>query len=96
MAIDPEEVRRIARLARLELEPAEQERFARQLGSVLDHMTLLDELELAEDRTGDAASTELAGCREDRVRGSLSADEAVRDAPDPAKGFFRVPRSLPD
>ncbi len=97
MAIDPEQVRRIARLARLELEPADVERFARQLGSVLDHMTVLDELSLDGEESQERDSeTELKSCREDRVREGLAADEAVRDAPDPVSGFFRVPRSLPE
>ncbi|TMI98411.1 MAG: aspartyl/glutamyl-tRNA amidotransferase subunit C [Bacillati bacterium ANGP1] len=44
MPIDPSVVDRVARLARLELSDEERQRFARQLGSILEYCATLNEL----------------------------------------------------
>ena len=96
MAIDPGEARRIARLARLDLEEAEAETFARQLESVMDYVAVLGELEIGEGEPSDVHPSADGPLREDEVRDGLDSEEALRNAPDPASGFFRVPRSLPE
>src|SRR5437870_9231129 len=45
MPIDPSVVDRVARLARLELSDEERQRFARQLGSILEYCATLNELD---------------------------------------------------
>ena len=96
MAIDREEVLRIARLARLELEPDAVERFSQQLAGVLDHMTLLDELAPGAEEASPDSSPGGRELREDVETQGLSPEEATDGAPDPAEGFFRVPRSMPE
>ncbi len=94
MAIDLAQARQIAWLARLELGDVELARLARELGSILDYVAVLDEVD-----TSRAAAREAAPAgkplRDDRLLPGLGADEALGTAPDPAAGFFRVPRSLP-
>ena len=92
--MDSTEVRRIARLARLDLEEDEPARFARQLTAILEYFAKLQELSTV-DQPADAHPAEL--------RGPTRPDEP-RDWPDPetlvdacAKhrdGFFVVPRIL--
>lgn len=45
MPISHEEIRRIARLARLELNEKETEKFSHQLSAILDHAKMLDEVD---------------------------------------------------
>jgi aspartyl-tRNA(Asn)/glutamyl-tRNA(Gln) amidotransferase subunit C len=96
LAIDPGEARRIARLARLDLEDAEAETLARQLEAVLHHVAALDELDLGEGERSDFDAAPCGPLREDDTRDGLDSEEALRNAPDPASGCFRVPRSLPE
>jgi aspartyl-tRNA(Asn)/glutamyl-tRNA(Gln) amidotransferase subunit C len=95
VAIDSAEVRRIARLARLDPDDAEVRRLARDLESILEFVAVLDEL-----GDGGASSTvpgrPLEALRPDERRTSLEPGEALGNATDSAEGFFRVPRSLPE
>jgi len=94
VAIDHAEVRRIARLAHLELDPGDDTTLVRELQSILDHVASLDELDL--ESVPATADRPHAGppLREDTERASLSNDEALASAPDHAAGYFRVPRVL--
>jgi len=88
------DVERIARLAHLELSDGETERLTQQLGDILTYFQRLREI----DTTGVEATTHPVSAgpvmREDRVRESLSTDEAVANAPDAADGLFRVPKVI--
>ena len=92
----PEEVERIASLARLALTAEERELFARQLTSILQYAEQLREV----DTTGVAPTSHPLALRtplrEDGTRPSLPRDEALRGAPeaDPRAGLFKVPRVL--
>jgi aspartyl/glutamyl-tRNA(Asn/Gln) amidotransferase C subunit len=96
VAIDDEEVRRIAELAQLEPEPHELRSLSRQLGSILDLAAMLDEveLELAAIPSRTAAPAAPARLRLDEPRSGPGAENALRNAPDPGPGYFRVPRVL--
>jgi aspartyl-tRNA(Asn)/glutamyl-tRNA(Gln) amidotransferase subunit C len=95
-AFSRDEVARIAALANLELEPAEIDLFARQLGDIIAYANELQQL----DTTGVTPTTSVAaddaGDRADEVRPSLDRAAALANAPDPAvgAGLFRVPRVI--
>jgi aspartyl-tRNA(Asn)/glutamyl-tRNA(Gln) amidotransferase subunit C len=92
----PDEVERIARLARLGLTAPERELFARQLTSILQYAEQLREV----NTTGvEPTSHPLAlstPLRPDETRPSLPRADALQGAPDPdaAAGLFKVPRVL--
>ena len=96
MAIDDEQVRHIAALARLDLDPATVAHFRRQLKAILDYVAMLDEIDLEE--VPPTAQTHLPGqpLREDGVTPCLPRKEALANSPDNAEGHFRVPRVLAD
>ncbi len=86
-----DEVRHVARLARLDLPEAELERVRRELNRIMDHFAELQELD-----TGDVDQTSHAipmtnVYRPDIVNPSLAADSILQNAPDAVEGFFRVP-----
>lgn len=90
------QVEAIAALAHLELDEAQIELFARQLGDIL---AAADEVQ-AVDTTGvpptASVVTRHAADRADEVRPCLDRDEALANAPDPAldAGLFKVPRVI--
>jgi aspartyl-tRNA(Asn)/glutamyl-tRNA(Gln) amidotransferase subunit C len=90
------QVEAIAALAHLELDEAEIDLFARQLGDIL---AAADEVQ-GVDTTGvpptASVVTRHAADRADEVRPCLDRDEALANAPDPAHdaGLFKVPRVI--
>ena len=94
MNIDREEVRRIAELARLALEPAELETYREQLGSILDYVALLDEVDLDSNPVRDSTAAAPTVQRPDTPQPALSQEQALENAPVRAEGHFGVPRVL--
>ncbi len=92
MAIDRETVERVARLARLELDPDELDRYGRQLGAILDYVAALQELDLAGVEPLARAAEESSVFREDVPRPPLARPEALKNAPERTDDFFVVPR----
>jgi aspartyl-tRNA(Asn)/glutamyl-tRNA(Gln) amidotransferase subunit C len=91
MAIQRDEVRRIAGLARLEIREAELDRIAAELSSVLDYAQALKRLDLAGCEALSFAPPE-AGLRADAADGrGLTAEQALAMAPETESGFFVVP-----
>jgi len=96
MAITPEDVAYVARLARLELTEEEIARFGRDLGRISAYVAQLAELGLGDETPEPVLPLiKSAGAlREDEVRPSLPAEKALSGAPDAVDGFFRVPRVI--
>ena len=91
MAIDRDEVRRIAELARLEIPEREIERTAAQLSQVLDYVAALKRLDLAGCEISTFAPAE-APLRADEPDGRcLDPERALEAAPEAEGGFFLVP-----
>jgi aspartyl-tRNA(Asn)/glutamyl-tRNA(Gln) amidotransferase subunit C len=91
VAITDDDVRHVARLARLELRPDEVGRFREQLAAILEAVGKVAELDL-EDVEPTAHPLDLVNVfGEDEPRPSLSHDDALRNAPDPEDGYFGVP-----
>jgi len=92
--ISPEEVEHVANLARLALPPEEMMRIGRELNRILEHFQELQELDTEQiESTSHAIAMENV-YREDSVQDSLPVDEVLRNAPDRADVFFRVPRII--
>jgi aspartyl-tRNA(Asn)/glutamyl-tRNA(Gln) amidotransferase subunit C len=88
--LDLATVEHIAALARLGLTDAEQQRMLSQLSGVLDHISLLQEVDTA-DIPPTAQVIELQSVmRDDVVRPSLPRELVLRNAPRQQDGYFRV------
>ena len=92
----PDEVERIARLARLAITAGERDLFARQLTSILQYAEQLREVDTAGVPPTSHPLALSAPLREDETRPSLPRDEALVRAPeaDLDAGLFKVPRVL--
>ncbi|MBN2021033.1 MAG: Asp-tRNA(Asn)/Glu-tRNA(Gln) amidotransferase subunit GatC [Sedimentisphaerales bacterium] len=92
--IDEAQVRKVAKLARLELNDKEVEEFAGQLSAILDYVARMNELD-----TNDVEP--LAHClpihnvfREDTIKESLGTEKTLANAPQQDGSFFKVPKIL--
>jgi aspartyl/glutamyl-tRNA(Asn/Gln) amidotransferase C subunit len=92
MSVHPEEVERIAELARLRFEPGEVERLTAELNSILDHMEVLASLSGPASEADAPPQGALASTRgsEEGAPDALGAGPASI-APRWADGFFVVP-----
>lgn len=92
--ITREEVRHVARLARLELSEVEEERMTGQMNQILGYMDKLNELD-----TGDITPTTHAiqlqnVFRPDTVRPSMDRTESLANAPGTDGVNFVVPKVI--
>ena len=91
MPLSRDEVRHVAMLARLGLEPGDEDYYAEQLSGILGHIERLQQLD-TEDIQPTAQVVEIsARLRDDEPRPCLTPEEALANAPHPVNGFFRVP-----
>jgi aspartyl-tRNA(Asn)/glutamyl-tRNA(Gln) amidotransferase subunit C len=89
--LSKDEVRHVAMLARLGLEPGDEEFYAQQLSGILAAIDRLQQVD-TEDIPPTAQVVEIASrLRDDEPRPSLSQEEALANAPAAVDGFFRVP-----
>jgi aspartyl-tRNA(Asn)/glutamyl-tRNA(Gln) amidotransferase subunit C len=91
MAITREQVVHVARLARLDLTEEELERLTGELGAILDAVSKVSELDLA-DVPPTSHPLELVNVwADDEPHESLPLDDVLRNAPSSENGMFRVP-----
>ncbi|OYR39074.1 aspartyl/glutamyl-tRNA(Asn/Gln) amidotransferase subunit C [Halorubrum sp. Ib24] len=86
-AVDADEVRHVAELARVRLADEEVEAFAAQFGDILDYFEALDEVPETE------REEELVNVmRPDEVETGLSQEEALSNAEETEDGYFVGPK----
>jgi len=91
MPLSKDEIRHVAMLARLGLEPGDEAYYAEQLSGILEHIDRLQQLD-TEAIPPTAQVVQVASrLREDEPRPSLTKDEALANAPAAVNGMFRVP-----
>ena len=91
MPLSRDQVRHVATLARLGLEPGDEDFYAEQLSGILGHIDRLQQLD-TEHIPPTAQVVEIASrLRDDEPRPSLTQEDALANAPAVVDGFFRVP-----
>ena len=84
-------MRHVATLARLGLEPGDEEFYAEQLSGILAHIDRLQQVD-TDDIPPTAQVVEIVNqLREDEPRPGLTQSTALSNAPATQDGFFRVP-----
>jgi aspartyl-tRNA(Asn)/glutamyl-tRNA(Gln) amidotransferase subunit C len=84
--VDPEEVRHVADLARIDLDEDEVDRFAEQFADILSHFDALDDVPEV-----DAEADLVNVMRDDEVREGLTQEAALSNAPETEDGYFKGP-----
>lgn len=93
-AISRDEVAHLARLSRLALTDAELEEFTGQIDGIIQHVRAVQEV-AADDVEPMSHPSSMSGVmREDVVKPSLTAEEALDQAPSVEEQRFEVPQIL--
>jgi len=94
MEVNDELVDKLAHLARLKFEASEREEIKKDLQKMISFVEKLNEL----DTTGVPPllhmTDEINVLRDDAVKGSISREEAFRNAPQHDDQFFKVPKVI--
>ena len=92
--IDKSQVKKVAKLARLELSEAETEEFAGQLNAIIDYVERMNKLNTE-------GVEPMAHClpvsnvfRDDIIKESLGTEKTLANAPQSDGPFFKVPKIL--
>jgi aspartyl-tRNA(Asn)/glutamyl-tRNA(Gln) amidotransferase subunit C len=91
MAITRDQVLHVARLARLDLGDAEVERLTGELAAILDAVSKVSELDLADVPPTSHPLDLVNAWAEDAPHESLPLEDVFRNAPASERDLFRVP-----
>lgn len=91
MGISKDEVKHVAKLARLELSEDEIEKFSNQLSQILEHAAKIQELNLENLEPLTHAVDRRNVFRSDEIREGISREEALLNAPEREGEFFKIP-----
>lgn len=94
MAINRDTVKYTANLARIELSDKELDHFTGQLDRILAYVDKLNTLDAANLEPTSRPLEMKNVYREDLVKKSLSASEAIKNAPDKENNLFKVPKII--
>jgi len=93
--IDEKTVKNVANLSRISLTDAEVRLYQKQLAGILDYINKLGEVDTSKTPPTSHPSENLKNVfRKDKVRKSLSAEDALRNAPKRKDNFFSVPKII--
>jgi aspartyl-tRNA(Asn)/glutamyl-tRNA(Gln) amidotransferase subunit C len=98
MPITESDIKKIAQLAHLEITSDELRAYTPQIAEIVAYVEQLNELDTSQVEPSIGGLTpegeRTHSSREDVVRPSLGQQLALDQAPDPASGYFRVPKVL--
>lgn len=94
MAITKEQVKHVAKLARLKINEEELENYTKELSSILDYMEKLNELDTSnvEPLTYPVENTNVF--RKDVLGASVKTEVALKNAPQKNDKYFKVPKVI--
>ena len=94
MKITKDQVLYVADLARLDLDEASIDQFAGQIGTILDYVDKLNEVDTEGIRPTSHAISLTNAFREDEPDEHLERDQALANAPQEEGGNFVVPKII--
>ena len=94
MSLTPDEVRWVAKLARLQISDADLATMTKQLAAIVDYVTQLQKVNTDGIEPLNHALPVHNVFREDEPRPSLPVDAALANAPDRRGDFYGVPAVL--
>lgn len=92
--IDRQQVQKVALLARLELTPQEEERFTTQLGSILEYVEQLNQVDVSDVPPTTRAIDVSNVTRKDELQPYPEREAILNSAPEQEGEFFKVPKIL--
>jgi aspartyl-tRNA(Asn)/glutamyl-tRNA(Gln) amidotransferase subunit C len=92
MSVDKDTVKKIARLARLDVPEERQEQIAGELQAILSWIEELSEVDTANIEPLASVTGHSLPLRVDKVTDGNKVDDILANAPEQASGFFVVPK----
>lgn len=89
--ISLEEVKKIAKLSRLEIDDKRLVKFQQDLSKILDYINKLNELDTEGVEASYCEPKRIEDLREDEVKPSMDRNRILKNAPDQEDGAFKVP-----
>jgi aspartyl-tRNA(Asn)/glutamyl-tRNA(Gln) amidotransferase subunit C len=94
MSINIETIRYISNLAKIRLTSQEEELFAKQLNDILIYVAKLNTVDTNNTEPMSHTFSIDNVLRDDTVKDSLTQEEALKNAPQKEKAFFKVPKII--
>lgn len=94
MPVSVEQVRYIARLARLRFTEEEEQRLAEEMSEIISYVEKLNELDTSGVEPMSHVLDLYNVVRKDEIAQRISREEALKNAPDADGTFFRVPKVI--
>ena len=94
MKVDDELINNLAKLARLEFNKEDKEEIKQDLEKMISFIDKLNELDTTGVEPLLHMSTSVNVLREDDVNGSISTEDALKNAPHHDEHFFKVPKVI--
>jgi len=89
-----DQVRHVARLARLELSPAEEQSLQSDLSAILAYVDKLNQLNTEEVKPTAQVGEPGTPMREDEITNRPAPEEMLANAPARSRNFFKVPKII--
>jgi aspartyl-tRNA(Asn)/glutamyl-tRNA(Gln) amidotransferase subunit C len=89
-----DQVRHVARLARLELSPAEEQSLQSDLSAILAYVDKLNQLNTEEVEPTAQVGEPGTPMREDEITNRPAPEEMLANAPARSRNFFKVPKII--
>lgn len=94
MAISENEVLKVARLARIGLNPDELKLFSGQLEAIIEFIDKLKEVDVSSVKPTSHVLDIHNVLRQDIPKSSLPKEAVLNNAPESLKGYFKVPKAI--
>jgi len=94
MKITKEIVQKTAHLARLKIDPEQEESVQKDLQKMIDWVVKLQEVDTEGVEPLTHMSSEIDQFREDKAEKSISREEGLKNAPKHDSEYFRVPKVI--
>jgi aspartyl-tRNA(Asn)/glutamyl-tRNA(Gln) amidotransferase subunit C len=94
MEVNDAMIEKLAHLARLKFDDAEKEEIKHDLQRMITFVEKLNELDLEGVEPLVHMSNEVNVLREDEIKGSISREDALKNAPLHDEQFFKVPKVI--
>lgn len=94
MEVTDKLIEKVAHLARLKFDSAEKEAIKKDLQRMIEFADKLNELDLENVEPLLHMSEEVNVLREDEIKGSVSREEALKNASEHDEKFFKVPKVI--
>ena len=96
MAVTKKDVEKIAELAKLKFSEEELESFTPQMNEILAYMDKLNELDTENVEPLSHPVEQTNVFREDKLKPSITTEDALKNAPAKDEHYFKVPKVIGD